>query len=365
MGWCWAYGDGEGVAPARQGALQRKHLTAGNGVPHLSAMSAMRLFRHFENLPPEVRGAAVAVGNFDGVHLGHRAVIGEAGRIARANGLPWIVLTFEPHPRAVFQPDIAPFRLTPADVKARAIETLGPDALVIVPFDRPFSQLTARAFVETVIVRGLAARHVVCGHDFAFGHNRKGTPELLLWLGDEHGFGFTCVQEVRDDDGEAYSSTRIRAALRAGDIATSTRLMGRPCEIEGMVVAGDRRGRLIGFPTANIALGEYVRPAQGVYAVRAARADTRSPAWLDGVANIGRRPTFDGDEVLLEAHLFDCEPDLYGLTLRVQLIAFLRHERKFEGMEALRAQICDDAAAARRALAGEMLALAPARAGSA
>lgn len=327
-------------------------------------MPAMRLFRHYENLPSDVHGAAVAVGNFDGVHLGHRAVVGEAGRIARANGLPWVVLTFEPHPRTLFFPDDPPFRLTPADVKARVISTLGPDALVIVPFDRTFSQLSARAFVEAVIVGGLAARHVVCGHDFAFGHHRKGTPELLLWLGDELGFGFTCVQEVRDGDGETYSSTRIRAALRAGDIATCTRLMGRPFEIEGVVGYGDQRGRSIGFPTANIGLGSYVRPAKGVYAVRAARADSPAPAWIDGIANIGRRPTFDGDEVLLEVHLFDCQPDLYGCTLRVQLIAFLRHERKFEGIEALKRQIETDVAVARRVLTGSAVEFAPARTGS-
>lgn len=310
----------------------------------------MRLFRHFHNLPAEIKGAAVAVGNFDGVHLGHRAVIATAGRIARAQGRPWAVLTLEPHPRAVFHPHAAPFRLTPERVKARLIEALGVDALVIVPFDPAFARLPARGFVETVIADGLAARHVVCGHDFAFGHGRKGTPELLLWLGDEFGFGFTCVSEVRDDDGEAYSSTRIRAALRAGDLVTAERLLGRPFEIEGEVIAGDRRGRTIGFPTANIALGGYVRPALGVYAVRAAIGCDSEPAWHDGVANIGRRPTFAGDDVLLEVHLLDIAPDLYGRMLRVQLVARLREERRFDGIEALRRQILADTETARRML---------------
>jgi riboflavin kinase/FMN adenylyltransferase len=326
-------------------------------------MCAMRLFRHYEHLPAEVKGAAVAVGNFDGVHVGHREVIAAAGRIARASNRPWAVLTLEPHPRAVFRPDAAPFRLTPAAVKARLIEALGVDALVIVPFDAAFARLSARSFVETVVVNGLAAHHVVCGHDFAFGHGRRGTPELLLWLGDEFGFGFTCVSEVRDADGEPYSSTRIRSALRDGDLATATHLLGRPFEIEGNVIEGARRGRSIGFPTANLALGEYVCPAAGVYAVRAAFAEDAAPVWLDGVANIGRRPTFDGREVLLEVHLLDAALDLYGRTLRVQLVARLRGERRFDGIDALREQISSDAEAARRMLQPADPRTATARAG--
>ena len=310
----------------------------------------MRLFRHYQNLPAEVKGAAVAVGNFDGVHVGHREVIAAAGRIARANGCPWAVLTLEPHPKTVFHPRAAPFRLTPEAVKARLVEALGVDLLVIVPFDPAFARLSARSFVENIIVDGLAARHVICGHDFAFGHGRRGTPELLLWLGDEFGFGFTCVSEVRDADGEPYSSTRIRDALRGGDLVTAEHLLGRPFEIEGEVVAGDRRGRTIGFPTANIDLGEYVHPANGVYAVRAVIADEHSQRWYDGVANIGRRPTFAGDGVLLEVHLFDVSPDLYGRWLRVQLVTRLREERRFDGIEALRRQIVADAEAARAVL---------------
>jgi riboflavin kinase/FMN adenylyltransferase len=312
----------------------------------------MRLFRHFDHLPAELRGAAVAIGNFDGVHLGHQAVIGEAGRVARASGLPWAVLTLEPHPRAVFQPSAPPFRLTPLPVKARLIEALGVDVLVVVPFDAEFARLPARAFVERVIVDGLGARHVICGHDFAFGHGRKGTPELLLWLGDEFGFGFTCVSEVREPDGLSYSSTRIREALRQGDVATAARLLGRPFEIEGTVVRGEQRGRTIGFPTANVDLGEYLRPALGVYAVRVAvEGDgTGSTVWHNGVANIGRRPTFDGEDVLLEAHLLDANPDIYGRLLQVRLHAFLRGERKFGSLDALRRQIGDDILEARRRL---------------
>ncbi|MCP5365139.1 MAG: bifunctional riboflavin kinase/FAD synthetase [Hyphomicrobiales bacterium] len=314
----------------------------------------MRLLRAYEHLPAEVRGAAVAIGNFDGVHLGHRAVIGEAGRIAEANCLPWAVLTFEPHPRAVFQPTGQPFRLSPAAQKAQLIEALGPHTLFVIPFDMTFSRLSAHDFVERVIVNGLGARHVICGHDFAFGHGRQGSPELLLRLGDELGFDFTCVQEVRDDGGEPYSSSRIRRALAEGDLAAVTRLLGRPFVIEGEVTSGDQRGRTLGFPTANIALGAYQCPAKGVYAVRAHVIDGMVSqgdvlAW-DGVANIGQRPTFGGQEVLLEVHLFDVAPELYGRKLCVQLIDFIRPERKFDGLEALRTQIGDDKAEARRIL---------------
>jgi riboflavin kinase/FMN adenylyltransferase len=311
----------------------------------------MRLFRTHQTLPADVRGSAVAVGNFDGVHLGHQAVIGEAGRIARASAIPWAVMTFEPHPRTLFAPEVGSFRLTPFPVKARLIEALGPEVLFVIPFDAELARVSARAFVEEVLVHGLGARHVICGHDFAFGQGRKGTPELLLWLGDEFGFGFTCVQEVREAGGEGYSSTRIREYLRRGEPAMAERLLGRPFEIEGGVVVGDQRGRTIGFPTANVRLDGYVIPAHGVYAVRVGidddDGDTR---WHDGIANLGLRPTFAGSEVLLEAHVFDFAGDLYGRSVRVALAAFIRTEKKFDGIEALRAQIEEDVARARLAL---------------
>ncbi len=315
----------------------------------------MRIFRHFQNLPSDVRGAAVAVGNFDGVHLGHREVIGEAGRIARAAGRLWAVLTLEPHPRSVFSPDTPPFRLTPLPVKARLIESLGVDALVIIPFDREFARLSPRAFVEAVIVGGLGASHVVCGHDFAFGHGRRGTPEMLLWMGDEFDFGFTCVSEVRDGDIEPYSSTRIREYLKVGDPLTAARLLGRPFEIEGIVVPGERRGRALGYPTANVELGEYVRPAFGIYAVRAGWEENGAMQWRDGVANLGIRPTFEAPEPLLEVHVFDYAGDLYSRSLTTQLVAYLRPEKKFDGIDSLRAQMAEDCAIARARLAAPEL----------
>ncbi len=314
----------------------------------------MRVLRHFENLPIELRGAAVAVGNFDGVHLGHREVITEAGRIARSSGIPWAVLTLEPHPRSLFEPDAPPFRLTPPPIKVRLIEEIGPEMLVVVPFDAAFSRTPPRAFVERVLVHGLGARHVVCGHDFAFGHGRKGTPELLLWLGDEFDFGFTCVQEVKDEDGEPYSSTRIRDHLRHGRPADAARLLGRPYEIRGEVIRGDQRGRTLGFPTANLRLVDYLRPANGVYAARARWREGGEELGCTGVANVGVRPTFGGGiEPLLEVHLFDFAGDLYGQTMAVEMIDYLRPEKKFDGLEQLRAQILEDCARARRMLASE------------
>lgn len=312
----------------------------------------MRVFRHFENLPREVQGAAVAVGNFDGVHLGHHEVIGEAGRIARASGIPWAVLTFEPHPRAVFEPNGAPFRLSPFPVKARLIEALGPELMIVVPFDIDFARTPPRAFVERVLVGGLGARHVVCGHDFAFGHGRKGTPELLLWLGDEFDFGFTCIHEIKDADGEPYSSTRVREYLRGGRPTDAARLLGRPFSIQGEVVKGDARGRTIGFPTANVRLGEYIRPTLGVYAVRVHFEGGDGGATWPAVANLGIRPTFALAEPLLEVHLFDFEGDLYGRTVEVEMIEYLRAEKRFDGLDSLRAQIADDCLLARRLLAG-------------
>lgn len=310
----------------------------------------MRLFRTHEGLPADVRGAAVAVGNFDGVHLGHQAVIGEAGRIAKASGMPWAVLTFEPHPRSIFSPEVGPFRLTPFAVKTRLIEGLGPNVLIVSPFDAAFARLSARSFVEDVLVHGLGASHVICGHDFAFGQGRKGTAELLLWLGDEFEFGFTCVQEIRDTSGEGYSSTRIRDYLRRGEPAIAARLLGRAFEIEGRVVEGDKRGRSIGFPTANVRLGDYLHPAHGVYAVRVGVGADDQLTWFDGIANLGQRPTFDGSEVLLETHVFDYDGDLYGQRIRVCLADYVRPEKRFDGIESLRAQIAEDVARARMSL---------------
>ncbi|MBP2313215.1 bifunctional riboflavin kinase/FAD synthetase [Azospirillum soli] len=311
----------------------------------------MRLFRHTADLPADARGAVVALGNFDGVHRGHQAVIGMAQRIARDLNAPSAVMTFEPHPRSVFRQGEPPFRLSPFRVKARHIEALGVDLLFVCHFDDGFLHQTADAFIEEVLVKGLGVRQVVCGYDFLFGHMRAGDPALLKRAGAVHGFGVTEVGPVADDRGGVYSSTRVRDALVAGQPREAARLLGSPWEVEGRVEQGDQRGRTIGFPTANVELGEYLRPAFGVYAVRAGVDHGPATVWHDGVANLGRRPTVGGTVERLETHLFDFSGDLYGQHLRVQLIDFIRPERKFASFDELKDQIVRDAEAARSILA--------------
>ena len=310
----------------------------------------MRIYRHYDALPADARGAAVAIGNFDGVHPGHQTVIHEAGLIAGDMCRPWTVLTFEPHPRAFFTPNSEPFRLTPFRSKAQRIAELGADLLIVQRFDKAFSSLPAEDFVNTVLVDGLGAGHVVSGYDFVFGHKRGGNCELLLAMGAKKGFGFTAVNAQTDSSGEAYSSTRVRERLGDADPRGAAAILGRDFEIEGRVARGEARGKSIGFPTANIPLGAYLRPALGVYAVRAAIEQENGEIWLDGVANIGVRPTFGGDGVVLEVFLFDFDDDLYGKRLRVRLVDFLRPEKKFDGVDDLKAQIAQDSAKAQKIL---------------
>ena len=310
----------------------------------------MRIYRHYDALPADARGAAVAIGNFDGVHPGHQTVIHEAGLIAGDMCRPWTVLTFEPHPRACFTPDSEPFRLTPFRSKAQRIAELGADLLIVQRFDKAFSSLPAEDFVNTVLVDGLGVGHVVSGYDFVFGHKRGGNCELLLAMGAKKGFGFTAVNAQTDSSGEAYSSTRVRERLGDADPRGAAAILGRDFEIEGRVAQGEARGKSIGFPTANIPLGAYLRPALGVYAVRAAIEQENGEIWLDGVANIGVRPTFGSDGVVLEVFLFDFDDDLYGKRLRVRLVDFLRPEKKFDGVDDLKAQIAQDSAKAQKIL---------------
>lgn len=311
----------------------------------------MRIFRHYENFPDDLKGSAIAVGNFDGVHLGHRGVIGEASRIAQAADIPWGVMTFEPHPRMFFKPDQPCFRITPLRAKSHAIAELGADFMVVLRFDQELAGLGAHDFVHTVLVDHLDVHHVVCGYDFSFGKGREGDCEFLLHEGKDHGFGMTAVGAIDDGTGAAYSSTRVRACLRDGDPKGAANLLGRPFEISGRVTQGDQRGRTIDFPTANIHMDDYLEPTHGVYAVRAAIETTDSePEWMDGVANLGMRPTFDKTEPVLEVYLFDFDGDLYDRHLRVQLIDFIRPEQKFDGLDALKAQIAKDCGTAQAIL---------------
>jgi len=308
----------------------------------------MRIFRHFNALPDDAKGAAVAIGNFDGVHKGHQAVIHEAGLIARDGGRPWAVLTFEPHPRKLFAPDQPPFRLTPFAAKAEAIKAMGVDQLIVQRFNKAFSQMEAKDFVIKALVGGLNASHVVAGYDFVFGHNRSGHCDMLLAMGGENNFGFTAVNAVEDGTGQVYSSTRVRECLALGDLNGAKALLGRDFQYRGRVMHGQRRGHSIGFPTANIALGQAVCPRLGVYAIRAQIG--ASGEWRDGVANIGIRPTFGGDGVVLEVYLFSFDGDLYGQRMYVRLIDFLRDEKKFDGIGDLKEQIAMDATKAKEFL---------------
>lgn len=307
----------------------------------------MRIFRHFAELPDSIRGGVVALGNFDGVHRGHQAVIGRALDLAKGWGVPAGVMTFEPHPRSVFIPDQPPFRLTPFRIKARLIEALGVDFLLMQHFDKAFATHTAEDFIRQVLVEGLGVRAVVVGYDFCFGKARSGNVALLK---AQSGFETIAIDAQGGGDGQAFSSNKIRQALQDGKPELAAEILGRPWEIEGRVEIGDQRGRTIGFPTANLHLHDYLRPAIGVYAVRAGIDLGTDTVWHDGVANLGRRPTFDKQDVILEAHLFDFDGDLYGRHLRVALAGYIRPERKFDGLPALKAQIAQDCDTARSIL---------------
>jgi riboflavin kinase/FMN adenylyltransferase len=295
------------------------------------------------------RGGAVALGNFDGVHRGHQAVVRAAVDHARGQGMLARVLTFEPHPRSVLKPGIPPFRLTPAPVKERLLRSFGVDDVIVMPFSLEFATLSAEDFVKRILLDKLGVSHVVAGFDYVFGAQRGGTmPLLRQWLTPQH-VGVTEVTPFRDSHGTVMSSSRTREALQQGDLATAAHILGRRWSISGIVQHGQQRGSSIGVPTANIALGDYLRPQFGVYAVQAKRL--KDGALWSGVANIGTRPTVDGATELLEVHLFGFDGVLYGEELEVELIDFLRPERKFDGLEALKAQIALDIQNARAKLA--------------
>ncbi len=305
----------------------------------------MRIFTSWLGLPEDARGASIALGNFDGVHLGHATVL-RAAHAARPDA-PLAVLTFEPHPREVFRPDDPPFRLTLSAERADALAALGCELLYELPFNYEFSLMTAETFVSEVLHRGFGARHLTTGVDSAFGHRRGGDTGFLAARAEALGMGVSRVPALTDAGGP-LSSTRIRRALQDGYPERATAELGRPWAIRGLVAHGDKRGRTIGFPTANVALGRHLEPARGVYAVTIRLADG---SMRDGVANIGRRPTVsDGPESRLEVNLFEFDGDIYGTEITVALIAYIRPEIKFSGLDALKAQIAADAAEARRLL---------------
>ena len=308
----------------------------------------MEVVRGWRAVPGALRGAVVAMGNFDGVHLGHAHLLRTAH--AARPGARLAVLTFEPHPREFFRPEDPPFRLTLAPERAAALAAHNVQTLFELPFDETLSQLDAAAFVDQVLHHGIGAAHLACGVDFAFGHRRGGDVAFLAAKAEPLGIGLTAVPQLSDGAGP-ISSTRIRRLLQDGYPERAAAELGRPWAIRGPVTHGDKRGRTIGFPTANVPLGQHLEPARGVYAVRVALP---GGATIAGVANIGRRPTVnDGPESRVEAHLFDYEGDLYGQEITVALHAFLRNERKFASFDDLRQQITRDADQARLVLSGE------------
>ena len=298
-------------------------------------------------VPEALRGSIMALGNFDGFHLGHQAVVGRAIDWARAEGRPAVVATFDPHPMRLFRPDTPPFRLTTLDQRERLFAEAGADAMLLFHFTADLAAKSAEEFVA-LLVDHLGAAGVVTGEDFTFGKGRSGSVARLKELGAPLGLRAEAVPAVADESGETISSSRIRAALRSGDCATATRLLTRPFAIEGVMQHGDKRGRTIDFHTANIALNSYLRPAYGVYAVRGRLPDDRI---VDGVANLGIRPMFDPPVELLEAYFFDFSGDLYDQIVEVQLIGYIRPEEKLESLEALQTQIARDCEAARQILA--------------
>jgi riboflavin kinase/FMN adenylyltransferase len=311
----------------------------------------MQIHRGYWSLPKAALHGVVTIGNFDGVHRGHRALIEAARGRARALGAPLGVVTFEPHPREVLTPDRAPPRLTPLRIKARILADLGVEHLFALAFNEHLMTKSPEAFVHDVLAGGLGIRHAVVGFDFRFGHRRAGDADTLARLGEEYGFGVTLIEPIAWR-GEVCSSSRVRDAIAAGDVARARDLLGHPFLVEGRVVAGDRRGRALGYPTANLRRSRRgLWPADGIYAVRATWRAAADPVWRDAVASLGVRPTFGGGDRLLEIHLFEQEVDLYGRRLCCAFIERLRAEERFATAEALRAQIDRDCAAARVALA--------------
>ncbi len=302
-----------------------------------------------DKLPEHLRRGVVAIGNFDGVHLGHRGVLDEALRQAASLGAPALALTFEPHPRTFFRPQTPLFRLTPPAEKARLLRQLGFAGMVEKRFDEQFSMMPASSFVYRLLGQELRARHAVAGFDFHFGKDRFGTPQFLKDRAGEMKIGVSLVDPVRDASGEVISSTRIRNALADGDIAAANGLLGRPFRVSGPVIEGKQLGRTLGYPTANMELPQEATLRHGIYAVRVFRADGSAH---DGVASYGRRPTFDNGAALLESFLFDFAGDLYGEELAVEFHAFLRGEEKFDSVEALVSQMNEDSRRARAALSG-------------
>jgi riboflavin kinase/FMN adenylyltransferase len=308
----------------------------------------MQVVHGYRDVPQSARGAVLAIGNFDGVHRGHQALLRSAVATGRELGAPAGAVIFEPHPREFFHPEEPHFHLTPLDQKLAIFDRLGLDVAIVLPFDADMAKLSAEDFVGRVLVDGLGARHIVIGHDFFFGRNRGGTPETMQVSAQKHGFGLTIVAPVAED-GEVFSSSSIRLRLAQGDVRGAARTLGRDWRVAGTVVGGAKRGTSLGFPTANLPLPRGTALGHGIYAVR---------IWIDGArhdgaAYLGTRPTYDDGMPVLEVFLFDFDGDLYGRSIEVEFVDFIRPDRKFDSSEALVAQMQADCARARAILAAE------------
>ena len=303
---------------------------------------------HRDPVPDHLRSAIVALGNFDGFHLGHQAVVAEAVNWARSEGRPAIVATFDPHPVRHFAPHVPPFRLTTLDQRHELFRAAGADAMLVFHFDDVLAGMSAESFVADLLGKHIGAGGVVTGEDFTFGARRGGNVAVLRDVGATCGVGARAVGPVKLD-GQVVSSSRIRDALKAGECELATRLLTRPFAIRGEVIHGDKRGRTIGYPTANLDMGNYLRPRYGIYAVHARLLGTGQV--VNGAANLGIRPTFDPPKELLEPFFFDFVGDLYGQEIEVELRHFLRPEAKFADMPTLVAQMERDCAQARALLA--------------
>lgn len=298
-------------------------------------------------VPDHLKGAILALGNFDGFHLGHQAVVGRAVARAFHERRPVLVATFDPHPVRFFKPDVPPFRLTTLDQRESLFAHGGADAMLVFGFGLELASMDAEEFVAEVLGGQIGAAGVITGDDFSFGKGRRGDAALLAKVGAEHGIRAEAVAQV-ELDGERISSGRIREALVAGDTGTATRMLSRDYAVQGVVQKGDQRGRELGYPTANLTLGDYQRPKYGIYAVRVTLEDGSEHP---GVASLGIRPTFNPARELLEAHLFDVEADLYGRKIEVALHAYIREEKRFDGIEPLIEHMREDEAKARHLLA--------------
>ena len=310
----------------------------------------MQIVHGWRNLSPDVRGASVALGNFDGVHRGHQRVIAAAAQGAMAAKTPLGVISFEPHPRRYFRPDAPPFRLMSPGQLARVLEGLGVDILYVLPFEDEVAAMSDEAFAREVLAEGLGVTHVAAGFDITFGHDRSGDPAALRRYGQTFGFAVSVTPRMGDAQAAKFSSSAVRQALAEGRPERAAEILGRPFAIEGVVEEGQRLGRTLGFPTANVSLSDYAPPMLGVYATLTRLDDGRV---IPGASNLGSNPTTGEVPPRLEAWLFDFDEDLYGQTIETQLIAYLRPELRFESLEALTDQVMADGRAARALLAPE------------